>query len=299
MAGISTGGVNPRAEEATSLRRLFHRFRFKILFTWSLVLLEAGLILLFPLFMGVAIDDYLSGSYSGLSLLAALGLLSLLVGAARRLYDTRVYSGIYTTIAPELVDREKKRDSSISVVSARTGLAAEFVEFLENIFPEIINSAIALGGTLLIILYLNLRIFTACMISTALIILIYALSSKKIYRWNGSYNEELERRVEVLSSGERGAIRLHFKKLMGWNIRLSDLETVNFSLSWLLLIGVLVYAIVAIIESGVTAHGKVLAILMYVFSYIESVTAMPLFYQQYVRLKEITHRLEGELEESS
>ena len=145
--------LKARAEEGTSLRRLFHRFRFKILFTWSLVLLEAGLVLLFPLFMGVAIDDYLLGSYSGLSLLAAIGLLSLLVGAARRFYDTRVYSGIYATIAPELVDREKKRDSSISVISARTGLAAEFVEFLENIFPEIINSAIALGGTLLIILY--------------------------------------------------------------------------------------------------------------------------------------------------
>ena len=137
------------------------------------------------------------------------------------------------------------------------------------------------------------------MISTVLIILIYALSSKKIYRWNSSYNEELERRVEVLSNGDRDSILVHFKKLMGWNIRLSDLETVNFSLSWLLLIGILVYAIVAIIESGVTAHGKVLSILMYVFSYIESVIAMPLFYQQYVRLKEITHRLEGELGESS
>ena len=282
----------PNPRDRISLRRLFLRFRLRILLTWLLVVADAGLVLLFPLFMGLAIDDYLGGSYSGLWRLAALALLTLLTGAGRRFYDTRIYADIYTTIAPELVDREKERNSSISVVAARAGLASEFVEFFENAFPEIINSAIALVGTLLIILYLDLNVFLACLVATVLVATIYSVTSSRTYRLNSSYNEELERRVEVLSADDRGSIVDHFKQVMKWNIRLSDLETTNFSLSWLMLMGVLLFAIVAIIDSGVSAHGRVLATLMYVFNYIECVVTMPFFYQQFVRLKEITHRLD-------
>ncbi len=285
----------PEAEDkgGLSLRQLFGRFRYRILLTWLLVLGDAGLMLLFPLFMGIAIDEYLDGSFTGLWQLAGLGLLSLLVGAGRRFYDTRIYANIYSTIAPELVDKERERGTSVSAVSARTGLATELVEFFENSFPAIIESTIGLVGTLAIILYLNREIFVACMVSSVLIALIYLATGKKTYRLNSGYNEELERRVDVLSKEDRGLIVDHFKKAMRWNIRLSDLETTNFSLSWLFLIGVLVYSITAIIDSGVTSQGKVLSTLMYVFSYIESVVLLPLFYQQIVRLEEISHRLEG------
>ena len=283
------------SQDGISLRRLFRRFRFRIVLTWILVLGEAGLLLFFPLVMGVAIDDYLEdSSCTGLWQLALLGLASLVVGAARRFYDTRVYSGIYARIAPELVEKEKRQSSSTSVVSARAGLATELVEFFENSLPAILDSFVSLCGTLLIILFLNRNVFFACMASMILVALIYWATSGRTYRWNSGYNEQLERQVAVLEGGDRGAVKSHFKSIMKWNIRLSDLETTNFSLSWFLLMAVLVYAIVAIIEGGVTAHGRVLAILMYVFSYIESVVTLPLFYQHFVRLKEISHRLEGE-----
>ena len=283
----------PANGQGISLRSIFQRFRFRIIVTWILVLGDAGLVLLFPLFMGNAIDDYLDGSFTGLWYLASLGLLSLLLGAGRRFYDTRIYAGIYSTVAPELVDQEKARDSTVSVTSARAGLATELVEFLENSLPQIINSAIGLGGTLVIILLLNVQVFVACTIATVLIASIYLITGKRTYRLNSGYNEELERRVEVLSEDNRSFIVDHFKRLMRWNIRLSDLETTNFSLSWILLMGVLLYSIVAIVEGGVVAYGRVLAVLMYVFSYIESVIMLPLFYQQVVRLREITHRLQA------
>ncbi len=59
------------------------------------------------------------------------------------------------------------------------------------------------------------------------------------------------------------------------------------------LIAVLVYSVVATVQGGITAHGRVFAFLMYVFGYIESAIAIPLFYQQFVRLQEISTRLVG------
>ncbi len=289
--------VVQQSSDKLTLRSLFQRFRIKILFTWFLVLGEAALLLLFPLFMGIAIDDYLAGTYRGLLGLSTVAFLVLAVGAGRRFYDTRIYSRIYAIISPELVEKEKQRDASVSVISARASLATEFVEYLENYFPEMINSFIGLFGTLVIIAFLNLNVFLACLAATALIIILYGLTSKKTYRLNSGYNSELEKQVEVLSGDDRPGIAAHFKRVANWNIRLSDLETANFSLSWLFLMGVLVYAIVATIESGITSHGQVLAILMYVFNYIETIVAIPFFYQQFVRLREISHRLEGEAQE--
>ena len=141
---------------------------------------------------------------------------------------------------------------------------------------------------------LNAKVFASCLAATVVVVIIFAVTSKTTYKFNQGVNDETENQVNVLSKGGIPEVSAHFRNIMRWNIRLSDLETVNFSLSWLVMIGVLVYSIVATIQSGVTTHGRVLSILMYVFGYIESVVAAPLFYQQFVRLQEISHRLVSE-----
>jgi len=225
-------------------------------------------------------------------ILAWKGLELFLKNIERGDYDTRAYSRIYSTITPEMVAQEQDREASISSISARANMLTEFVEFLENSFPEMINSLIGLVGTFFIIYFLNFQVFIACLIATVVIILLYALTSDRIYRYNQGFNDSLEHQVAVLTENDPPSIKKHFQGLMRWNIRLSDLETINFSVSWVFLFGVLIFSIIAVVENGAPSQGKVLAVLMYVFNYIESVIAIPLFYQQYVRLKEISHRLE-------
>ena len=173
-------------------------------------------------------------------------------------------------------------------------MASELVEFFEASFPEIINCVIGLVGALVMIWFLQTNVFVGCLIATAIIVTIYAATRKTTYSLNQGVNHESEQQVQVLSTGRMPEVAGHFSRLMRWNIRLSDLETVNFATSWIVLIVLLVYSVASTIQSGVIDHGKVLSILMYVFGYIESVVAAPLFYQQYVRLQEISHRLVGE-----
>lgn len=277
-----------------SLLEIFRKNKLKLIFTWVLVLLESGVWVLFPYVLGLAIDDLLKTNYMGLYLLVLSGLASLLIGGSRRFYDTRVYSSIYAKISPELVEQETKKGSSVSKKSARASLLTEFVEYLENSFPEIIENLIGLIGTLAVIFFLNKDVFYVCLLATALIVIVYALTSNKTYLLNKNYNEELEKQVEVLEKNKHERIKQHFLNIKKWNVKLSDLETLNFSLSWLFLIGVLVYSVILTVESGVKSHGAILAILMYVFNYIENIIMLPLFYQQYLRLKEITDRLQSE-----
>lgn len=274
-----------------TLGALFQRFKGKISFTLFLVIAEAVVNLLFPLFMGFAINGLLVSNYNGLISLAILGFASLLLGAGRRLYDTRIYAGIYTKVIPELVDKEQKKESSVSKITARTNLLTEFVEFLENSLPEIVNSFIGLFGTLLIILSLNRNIFVACLIATLFVMVIYWSSGKRNFRLNKGYNDELEKQVDVLTVADKNRIASHFKNVMRWNIKLSDFETFNFSIVWGGMIILLLYSIIAAVDSGITAYGTIFSILMYVFEYMGSVITLPLYYQQLIRLHEISSRL--------
>ena len=274
-----------------SLKTLLRRFWKKALVTWLLVVLEGLNLLLLPLVIGWAVDDLMKGETLGIIQLGALCLLLLIIGAGRRFYDTRVYSGIYRKVSNELVTGERSRKTSISKISARTNLFTEFIKFLENSIPDIFNQFVGLVGTLGIIVFIDLNVFWACMIGTSLTCMIYLFSQKKMLDLNKGQNDEFERQVDIITSNSSEKLRCHFKNLMKWNIRLSDLETINFSLTWLVLAGVLLYSIVLVASSDNSSLGQVLSIIMYVFGFMESVMTFPLYYQQMVRLQDIATRL--------
>jgi len=70
---------------------IFKKYMASLLFTLSLLLVEAGLAILFPLLIGLAIDDAIQGSYQGAIQLGLLGLTVLIVGVGRRIFDSRFY----------------------------------------------------------------------------------------------------------------------------------------------------------------------------------------------------------------
>ena len=274
-----------------SINSLLLRFRWKILFTFALVTLEALTGILFPLLIGIAIDGLLEDSIDGVLYLSIAGVAALIVGSARRFYDTRIYSGIYCRITPEMIQNETNKDASVSRISARTGLLTEFVEFLENSMPKMINALISVVGILAIIATLNIDVFFACLSILGLIVFIYTITGKFNYKLNTKYNNQLEKQVDILTARDSIAIKSFYKELMRWNIKLSDLETMNYFVIWVGVIAVFIYTPITVIGAGVLSYGLVFSIIMYVFDYTGSIVSFPLFIQQAIRLKEISARL--------
>jgi hypothetical protein len=277
----------------TTLRGLLLRFKWKVSLTLSLVIAESILDLLFPLFIGFAINGLLKQSYEGVISLTMLSLLAWLIGSGRRFYDTRAYAKIYTITASQMVVQEEKKGHSISTITARVSLLNELIEFLEDSLPTIVTNLIGLFGILAIILSLNTAVFWACMGVFVLMLTVNLLSGRWNFLFNKQYNDQLEKQVTSLSSKDIGLIENHFQLLMRWNIKLSDLETLNYSAIWLGIIGLLFYAPIAVIDSGVANFGLVFSVLMYVFEYVESVISLPFYIQQLIRLQEISGRLAG------
>ena len=271
-----------------SITSIIQQFKWRFSFTLFLVLAEAGLAILFPLVIGHAINGALAGTYEGALYLGGLGVLSLLIGAARRFFDSRFYARVFKKLGLEVSTNVKV---SPSKKTARLNMLREVIEFLENSTPEIIGSIIGLAGTLIIVASLNAKIFFGCLVILVVVIIVYALTKNKTIRFNAAFNNETERQVDVVSKNEIPDLKNHLHNLMKWNIKLSDLETINFAVVWMAMMGFLVLSIIWAVGDGTTNYGKVFSLVMYVFQYIESVVTLPFFYQQWLRLKEISSRL--------
>lgn len=274
-----------------SLGSLFHRYRLRVSVTLVLVIVEAALGVLYPLLIGLAIDDLLDERFDGLLWLGLVGLASVFVGSARRFYDTRVYTGIYREVAVELVEREQAAGTSVSRIAARTGLLEEFVDFLEDATPELLGAGVSLVGILAIVAGLSLPVFVGCCLLLVLVVLIYATTAPRIFRLNEGYNDRLEDEVDAISSGERDRLTHHFGDLMRWQVRLSDLDTLTFTGFWLGAVGLFLFAPYSAVSEGVIAAGLILSLLLYVFEFIEWLAELPMHIQQFIRLREISARL--------
>lgn len=270
-----------------TLKNIYKRFSGRISITLAVVLVEGLLFVLFPLLIGVAIQSVIDNEYTGLYMLAALCLAVLIVGAGRRFYDSRIYGGIYVELSTELSNKKQ----NTSVVTANVNLLREVVEFFENSLPSIINNIIGLVGTLFLLIVLNVYIFLGCLAIILIIVAIYWLSSSKTLRYNHEYNNEYEKQVNILDQKSEKESGLHFRRMMKWNIRLSDLETYNFSGVWFAMSVLLCLSILIVLKNDDISYGVVFSIVMYVFQFIESSINLPFYYQETLRLKDISHRL--------
>lgn len=274
-----------------TLRAIVRRYPGMMSVTWVLLLGEALLELALPLAIGMAVDGFAGSGISGLWVLASVCLAILLVGAGRRFYDSRAYARLYCDLAGSMAERERENPIGISRLSGRLRLLHEVTEFFETDLPELLNAAIGFAGILLILGLGDIRLLGIVGLSCACVIVIYALSGGRIYRLNRAQNSELERQVAVLEKRRAASFTLHIQRLMRWNIRLSDLEVVNFSGVWLALAAALIGSIVIVTTDNGMSAGQRLATIMYVLQLVELILVFPALVEKFIRLKEITRRI--------
>ncbi len=286
-----TASIGIEWRHGISLWKIASHYRRKIWVTWALLSGEQITELLFPLAIGYSVDQLLMDSYAGLATLAGLCMAVLIFGAGRRFYDTRAYASIYRNLAMSLVQQKRKHGASTTQITAQVNLLFEVVEYFENSLPSLSAIFIGLLGSSVMLGLLDVRLLFCCLAATLSIAIVYLLSEKRIFTYNQQQNDELEQQVEVLDVNRRRRVDLHFGRLMKWKIKLSDLETANFSVVWLVLTGLLLVSLILIVSNDSFSYGLKITSIMYVFEFVEVVMGFPVFYQEIIRLREIMQRL--------
>lgn len=161
-----------------SLKSLFLKYKIQILFTFLLLSIESFLLVIIPFSIGKAIDTLQNDSYLGIYILMAVLFSILLISTSRRLYDTRVYSKIYTLLSTSVIKDQKRRTIDTSKILTRSNLIKELVDFFEHDLTEAYTAFIGVLAALIMLWYINTYVFIICLSVIFLIYFVYSLSEK-------------------------------------------------------------------------------------------------------------------------
>ena len=276
-------------EEEIGLRHLFMNFKGRMSFTWILVLAETILLALIPLLIGFVIDDLLSGGvYQLLNLVLVMTAL-LFVAVIRRIYDTRIYSGIGVYLQARVENRNT--GLSISALNARLGMSKELVEFLEQQVPMLLTSFVQVIAAIVILATFHVYLSLAAVVCTLSMIAVYAAVHSRFFRLNGHLNEQTELQVGTLETRKSSEIMKHFLRLRIWEIKISDTEAVLYGIIFAQVIAFMSYILWFGTGLPDATTGSIFSIVNYSWTYVESSAVLPLTLQSLTRLREITYRI--------
>ena len=280
------------------LRKLIMKHRNQLVLTYILFSLEMLGTLLRPLFLGEAVNDLMKGSYRGLITLSAVHIAWLVIGTIRHRYDTRTYSAIYTSLVTRFLSR-RFRQSEISKLSAHSTLAREFVDFLEYDLVYVIEAAYNLLGSLVLLCFYDKSVVLACLAILLPVMIISFIYGKKMKRLNRVKNDELEKQVDIISTGNIHTIRQHYNNLRKWQIKISDQEAWNFGIMEIMVIVVIGLSLLVSTKDNSPAilAGDLIGIYNYILKFVSGLDTIPYTVQRLSSLTDITRRIELEVED--
>ena len=280
----------------TVLSRLFSKYKYRLIATYSLFALEMLGNLMRPFYVGEAINDLIKGSYRGLINLAIVHIAYLVIGTIRHMYDTRTYSSIYTSLVTKMLGRSFVIEE-VSKLSAHSTLAREFIDFLEYDLTYIIEALYNIFGALIMLYFYHHAVVIVCLSVLLPVILIGYRYGKFMKDLTKAKNDELEKQVDIISTNNKKKIEAHYLSLRNWQIRISDKEALNFGLMEVLVLFVIVFSLLMMNKTSADAPaGDIVGIYTYLLKFVSGMDTIPYTIQRLSTLHDITQRIELDTE---
>ena len=275
-----------------SLWWIFKRYKWPILGTFTLVVLENMLFIAQPKLIGQTVDGLIAGDYLNLKIYIGVMLVYAFLTTFRMGYDDRTYAAIRSELSVETVIHQKRANSSLSETSERTALCDEILGFFENGLFVIVKSFVEVVGAMIMLAYIDIRICIAAGCALIFTQLVWAATRKPVRSLFTQRNNQREMKIAEIESGDYNRITNHFRRIAEIKVKLSDFEAFSFCAFELIGIAVFAYAaFVTISTPGVTA-GVLIACFGYIKSQNNAATRLPGIYHAIVGVNEIAGRLQ-------
>lgn len=274
-----------------TIRQLSSIHGKKLVWTFSLVLLENVLLITYPLFAGFAINAMIQGKLLTALVYALVVLAMWVVGAARRSVDTRTFSRIYAKLAVPVILSQRSNQQVHSTIAARVALSREFVDFFETHLPILVTSIISIVGAALMLVLLE----PVVGVGAAAILVIFAACLPRFSRINNELyfrlNNRLEKEVGFVGVAKEYTLARHYMMMARLRIRLSDREAWGYmaiGIASAILFGI---AITILTNRGNLDAGHIYSVMTYLWMFAMSLDDAPQLVDQYSKLKDIGKRV--------
>jgi ABC transporter transmembrane region len=273
------------------LKTLFQRYRARILLTYTLLIVEEILELLYPFVIGVAINGLPLSNHRGVIFFACQVVVHLVVGVSRRMIDTRTYTRMYATLASNTALEQNQNGVELSQIAARSGMLQGFVDFFERDVSAMIRSIFAVLGAIVMLSFYDLWLVLFCVVLVVPILIVNSFYGVKSELLSKGLNDELEQQLTALSSQDNKLVHQHYSLLATWRIKLSDAEARNFGITQLFVLGLFVASLLRLSALNLEP-GSIFSVFSYVLGFTAGLDNIPVLVQQLSRLRDIGKRLQ-------
>ena len=281
---------------------LIKKFRLSITFTLFLVLIENLAWIVEPYLLGKVIDALIDKEFTNPStniflpifIWVLLFCINTGVGSFRRVYDTKLFTKMFTQLATYVSENSLQRNYSSSLTAARAELSYQYISFLQYRMPEIIDNIISIFGAIVAMYLFDWRISLTCLIIVIPLYFINKFYVLKVAPHQKEYHDKYEDVVEIISKKDPGQVEEYYRELAKPQIRISKWSALNFSmLRAVLLIIFLSVLFIAIDLDGFSA-GELFSIVAYLWTFVTSSEYLPDLMESWTSLKDISRRLRND-----
>ncbi|MGN6937840.1 ABC transporter six-transmembrane domain-containing protein [Neisseria sp. P0012.S006] len=274
------------------LKHIGQTHRRKLITTFSLVGLDNLLLLVYPVFGGWAINAVMEGNVWQAMLYGVVVLLMWIIGAARRIADTRTFTKIYTEIAVPVVLEQRKREVPHSAITARVALSREFVSFFEEHLPIAATSLVSIFGACMMLLILEFWVGVLAVAILALFLWLlprFAAISENLYF---HLNNRFERDNHLIRDGNEHQLYRHYGWFTKLRVLISNREALGYLSIGMAMSVLFGFAFIHMTLKGYGSAGHIYSVSTYLWMFAMSLDDVPRLVEQYSNLKDIGQRVE-------
>ncbi|MCM2979054.1 ABC transporter six-transmembrane domain-containing protein [Priestia aryabhattai] len=273
------------------LQGIWSKNRKGISFTYMLTIVENICDLLYAATTGFAIDGLLKGNPSSLIPLSLLWILHLGVGLFRHVYDTKVFVGIYSNVAVQMVERQRADGVKGTRIVGRVSLSREVVDFFQRELPAVATTVIRFLGAIIMLFIYDSFIGLLSLLAMIPILVINHWFGRRSYRLNHTLNNRIEEEADIVVHRPLTIVQKHFTRLRLWRIAISNAEAKTWGMMEIVVILLTLTALLRLTGVEGTTAGSIYAVLAYIWMFQEAVIALPEIVQNISRVLDIGNRV--------
>jgi len=267
-----------------------------IVFSYSLFSINAILLLVYPKVLGESIDHLIAKDYGFIWYLAATFIALMFFGYVSRIYDIKVFSGIYRRFASIETSKQIENGVETTKINGRLTLMNYIVRFFEVDMIVIINTILGAVGSIYFLSLVSWPIVGFLVLSGVAILGASYYYSPKLAALTSLNNDISEEQTDIIDTRKISKINNLLRRSQKIALVRATVDS-KFSL-W---IQAIVYGSVTalltyyVMYNKVTV-GSVFSTYRYMFDFCNALLGMPTIITSYINIKDVIKRLETETE---
>ncbi|MBS1513729.1 MAG: hypothetical protein JSS63_01770 [Bacteroidetes bacterium] len=284
------------------LRELFKKYKAKISFAVFLVIIENVAWIIEPYLIGLVIDILIDKAYvdphvnTFWPIFGWVGLyvVNSAAGTYRRVYDTKLFTSIFTKIATYVSQDSLEKNLTVSQTAARAELSYQYIAFLQYRMPEIIDQLVAIFGAVIAMYLFDWRISLVCAFIIVPLYIINKSYINKVSKHQKNYHDMYEDVVDIISKKDPKHVEEYYAELAKPQVKISNWGALNFSLMRFVLLLIFGTVIFISIELDEWSAGELFSIVAYLWTFVTASETIPELLESWTSLQDISRRLKKE-----